>query len=630
MADNLFVTEQSTIITSKAEIDCLEWGDYMIANWNTLMQKNSKHLVLAGIHGKETGEIGNADAGLLEDYEEQISRLKRIFKNDIEKNNIDIVIEDIGFLDSCEGSENKLFDAIRKHNPTTISLAYCYTNISKINSILRSAGLYADLFIKQDYNDIHEGNASIGKLIKFDNAQRQVLNDFIQKNPKTVILTGHYGTGKTLLLINMLQIKISQLHKENKPLRVIVTADIPYCGNSMLLKDLKQKYLKFIDDINATKNESNKIELIVEPLNSLRKRYNLVPNSEKELLLLKDMLIEKNLGPFSSLLNLKGWLPIGYPSITSVVFELCEVPESYVPFEENLLKIVNERSNFKKEITAEWLQKELSEIIMDADSQSDVEELCVTSIRQFRQKYLMEQFMEWYNIREKSSYILQKLLNTLKEEKEIHTLIMLDEFNGKFLPLRTLLLGKKSMDVLVHDNVEILISFEPLFSPNLDDKSLSNRSKRRIDLMYYHLPTKYRISHEVERVVTRTMEKQISKNILLKENLENFHKRLPSGQLPIWITINDIHSDNTELKKILKIKTNGMKFVIVMSKFKFEKYKTFCEEMNWTYVNASDTIGWEIPCLVMFGIPTIQSWQQFISRARNTLIIITEDKTNRY
>ena len=96
------------------------------------------------------------------------------------------------------------------------------------------------------------------------------------------------------------------------------------------------------------------------------------------------------------------------------------------------------------------------------------------------------------------------------------------------------------------------------------------------------------------------------------------------------VSIKDIHSNLTELKKILKIKTNGMKFVIVMSKFKFSKYKTFCEEMNWTYVNASDTIGWEIPCLVMFGIPTIHSWQQFISRARNTLIIITEDKINRY
>ena len=81
MSVNDFNTENSVIITSKKPIDCLEWGDFMIEKWNELMRKDSKLLVLAGIHGEENGKIGKADKGLLEDYKCQIIRESSLIVN---------------------------------------------------------------------------------------------------------------------------------------------------------------------------------------------------------------------------------------------------------------------------------------------------------------------------------------------------------------------------------------------------------------------------------------------------------------------------------------------------------------------------------------------------------------------
>ena len=99
-----------------------------------------------------------------------MKRLKQKFKDDIEKNNIDIMLEDIAFLDSSNLDETRLSNMIKEHNPTIISLAFCFTDVSELNSILRSAGLYANLLFQKDFANIHEDNVDSGKLIKFDSA----------------------------------------------------------------------------------------------------------------------------------------------------------------------------------------------------------------------------------------------------------------------------------------------------------------------------------------------------------------------------------------------------------------------------------------------------------------------------
>ena len=63
--------------------------------------------------------------------------------------------------------QEKLIEAIQNHNPTVISLSFCYTNVSELNDILRSAGIYTVLIMSKDRANITEG-----KYVILDSIQR--------------------------------------------------------------------------------------------------------------------------------------------------------------------------------------------------------------------------------------------------------------------------------------------------------------------------------------------------------------------------------------------------------------------------------------------------------------------------
>ena len=63
--------------------------------------------------------------------------------------------------------KEKLIQAIQRHNPTIISLSFCYTNVSELNDILRSAGIYTVLIMSKDRANITEG-----KYVVLDSIQR--------------------------------------------------------------------------------------------------------------------------------------------------------------------------------------------------------------------------------------------------------------------------------------------------------------------------------------------------------------------------------------------------------------------------------------------------------------------------
>ena len=67
-----FTAEGLVIITSKDEVSAFQWRKYIEKNWDDLKQKNAVILILAGIHGKQDGKLGNPDLGLLKDYQGQI------------------------------------------------------------------------------------------------------------------------------------------------------------------------------------------------------------------------------------------------------------------------------------------------------------------------------------------------------------------------------------------------------------------------------------------------------------------------------------------------------------------------------------------------------------------------------
>ena len=67
MSSEFFEAEHFVIVKSTHEIDCLDWIQYFIDNWNKIIKQGTKLLVLAGVHGGQDGTIGSRDKNLLKD-----------------------------------------------------------------------------------------------------------------------------------------------------------------------------------------------------------------------------------------------------------------------------------------------------------------------------------------------------------------------------------------------------------------------------------------------------------------------------------------------------------------------------------------------------------------------------------
>ena len=147
------------------------------------------------------------------------------------------------------------------------------------------------------------------------------------------------------------------------------------------------------------------------------------------------------------------------------------------------------------------------------------------------------------------------------------------------------------------------------------------------------LPTKYRNSKAIDQFVAGAIKekggyKDESDNqnpLKLYYHLENRHPLLPSGYQPIWVNVEQL--DMEDLKPSLEKLTKGFEDeTIVLSRLNLSIYKELCDEMNWKYARVRDIIGTECKCLITFGIPNHQNLEELMSRARNSLIIITEEK----
>ena len=111
----------------------------------------------------------------------------------------------------------------------------------------------------------------------------------------------------------------------------------------------------------------------------------------------------------------------------------------------------------------------------------------------------------------------------------------------------------------------------------------------------------------------------------LDYHLATRHFLLPSGDKPIWITVEELNVQH--IQSFLQQLTEGFRGeTIVISRLNLSIYKKLCTEMTWKYAKVRDIIGIETKCLITFGLPTHQNLEELTSRARNSLIIISEER----
>ena len=207
-----------------------------------------------------------------------------------------------------------------------------------------------------------------------------------------------------------------------------------------------------------------------------------------------------------------------------------------------------------------------------------------------------------------------------------HTVVMLDEFDACNAHANWTPKTPKTIDVF--------IAVEPLSWPLFAERQ-SNLKEQ--NCLIELLPTKHRTCEPIDQFISGSIREKGVLNIKsttsegepvkLDFHLEERHPLLPKGIKPIWITFDILRTtEMAHLQCYLMKITKEFKQIMMISRFKRSMYTELCLRMNWNYVNIKDIIGSEVSCLITFGIPSHQNLEELVSRARNSLIVIAEEK----
>ena len=114
-----------------------------------VMQRNTRLLVLTGVHGDQDGKLGEFDEDFVKSCEKQIGLLKnKKKKKEIEEGEIQFKVKDVGQANDRgikELDEGTFVEAVRNFKPTVLVLAFCFSQGSELNDLLRAAGVYTTL-----------------------------------------------------------------------------------------------------------------------------------------------------------------------------------------------------------------------------------------------------------------------------------------------------------------------------------------------------------------------------------------------------------------------------------------------------------------------------------------------------
>ena len=164
----------------------------------------------------------------------------------------------------------------------------------------------------------------------------------------------------------LLGIRAAFLIHQNIPFDIVVAANVQ-SNRSLLLQDLRMKHLQFIENVNATRNEDNKINVVVETLTSLMSRYKVLLDTHEDL------------------------------------------------------EILNELANYCSGTTiGTWLKKEL--LKEKANKKSKLSNI----LSSYQLQHIFKMFIQKYWQKNDSSFVLERLAS--KMDKARHTLLLLDEF----------------------------------------------------------------------------------------------------------------------------------------------------------------------------------------------------------
>ena len=90
-------------------------------------------------------------------------------------------------------------------------------------------------------SDCHKRNTMCEeKYIVLDDKQKEIVERMAREQPQNLILWGSSGTGKTILLTQALEIKVSHFKRKNIEMKIIVST---FGNHKRLMEDIRNNYL---------------------------------------------------------------------------------------------------------------------------------------------------------------------------------------------------------------------------------------------------------------------------------------------------------------------------------------------------------------------------------------------------
>jgi hypothetical protein len=225
--NNLMTNEAGTITASVKQTDTLTWSHYVLEKKDLLLVKDHRMLILTGVHGGKDGRIAEVDAKMYQNDMMKLAKLKEDLAKedfDLDALNVNIDILDVGSIVQKWRDEEKSQDyykdllllqkrletAIKakerenmdkKGSYRTLLLTYCYGQWNKILDLLRLSTLCSRMIIEKDLYEL------TGRLIRWSQEQEDSMR-IVVLDPETRVieLKGFYGTGKTILGMEILKV----------------------------------------------------------------------------------------------------------------------------------------------------------------------------------------------------------------------------------------------------------------------------------------------------------------------------------------------------------------------------------------------------------------------------------------
>ena len=216
LENEVIYADKLAVFTCNDETDFREIRFYFIQNWKILTRQmdGSTFLFLAGIHGSDSGKLGEKVD--IQSLKNQFSH--RVLKSynyewileDKEKRNIKFEFLDIpDFFKDEETKEidkNALVLAIRSIDPQVTIMVICHSQILQLKFLLEETGLFAEMRLNRELNIL-----SNGQILTMNYIQKEFIQTFAHEDniEKDVVITGPVGSGKTLMALEAINMKKS-------------------------------------------------------------------------------------------------------------------------------------------------------------------------------------------------------------------------------------------------------------------------------------------------------------------------------------------------------------------------------------------------------------------------------------